>query len=85
MTRAREGSRCPLCGGERAPGKTTYTVDLGSGVIVVREVPAMVCTQCGEEWIDGATASRLEGIVEEARRGRRQVEVLSLSESETGR
>ena len=28
--------RCPLCGGRKQPGKTTYSVDLGSGVILVR-------------------------------------------------
>ena len=44
--------RCPLCGGHKQPGKTTYSVDLGSGVILVRNVPATVCVQCGEAWIE---------------------------------
>ncbi|MDR4509847.1 MAG: YgiT-type zinc finger protein [Candidatus Brocadiaceae bacterium] len=34
---------CPLCGGKKQAGKTTFTVDLGFGVVVVREVPATVC------------------------------------------
>ncbi len=29
---------CPLCGGRKQPGKTTYSVDLGSGVVLVRNV-----------------------------------------------
>ena len=33
---------CPLCGGEKQPGKTTFTVDLGTGVVVIRDIPAMV-------------------------------------------
>jgi len=41
--------KCPLCGGGKKQGDTTYTVDLGFGVVVVRGVPAKVCTQCGEE------------------------------------
>ena len=47
---------CPLCGGRKQPGKTTYSVDLGSGVILVRNVPATICVQCGEAWIDHHTA-----------------------------
>lgn len=69
---------CPVCGGNRAPGKTTYSVDLGFGVVVVRDVPAVLCQQCGEEWIDDAVAEKLENIVEDARERRQQVAVLAL-------
>ena len=69
---------CPLCGGRKEPGKTTYSVDLGSGVVMVRNVKAQVCAQCGEEWIDNQTAQKLEQIVNEARKKRHQVEVLAL-------
>ncbi len=71
-------SLCPLCGGTKKPGKTTYTVDLGSGVVVVRNVPATVCTQCGEEWIDPLTAQKLEQITQEARHKGLQVEIIAL-------
>ena len=69
---------CPVCGGKKTAGKTTYSVDLGFGIVVVRNVPATVCSQCGEEWIGAETASELERLVEEARQSRRQVEVVSL-------
>ena len=58
---------CPLCGGKKTSGTTTYSADLGSGVVVVRQVRATVCAQCGEEWIDDATARQLEEIVNDAR------------------
>jgi YgiT-type zinc finger domain-containing protein len=70
---------CPLCGGHKTSGETTFSADLGSGVVVVRHVQATVCSQCGEEWIDDATARRLEEIVAEARRKQLQVEVASLA------
>ena len=69
---------CPICGGKKTAGRTTYSVDLGFGVVVVRNVPATVCDQCGEEWIGAEIASELERLVEEARQSRRQVEVVSL-------
>lgn len=71
-------SLCPLCGGSKKPGTTTYSVDLGFGVVVVRNVSATICDQCGEEWIDAETARKLEHITEEARKSRRQVEVIAL-------
>lgn len=68
-------SPCPLCGGSRAPGNTTFTADLGFGVVVVRHVPAQVCECCGEEWLDDRVAAELEQVVADARRHNRQVEV----------
>jgi YgiT-type zinc finger domain-containing protein len=78
-----QDSTCPICGGAKTPGVTTYTVDLGSGVIVVRDVPAMVCEQCGEEWIGAETARTLEGLVEAARKSKRQVEVVTFEAAVT--
>lgn len=70
---------CPLCGGDKAAGKTTFTVDLGFGVVVVREVPAMVCSQCGADWIDDAISEKLEKIVDDAREKHNLVEVTTLA------
>ncbi len=67
--------RCPLCGGEKHPGTTTFAADLGFGVVVVRDVPALVCAQCGDAWIGDPVAAKLEGVVDEARRKRAVVEV----------
>ncbi len=67
--------RCPLCGGDKELGTTTHAVDFGAGVVVVRDVPAYVCTQCGDAWIEDATAERLEQIVDAARTRHEPVEV----------
>jgi YgiT-type zinc finger domain-containing protein len=71
--------KCPLCGGIKKAGKTTFTVDLGFGVIVVRDVPATVCSQCGADWIADSVASKLEDIVSSARQKHPIVEITSLS------
>lgn len=67
--------QCPLCGGEKHPGIATFAVDLKTGVVVVRDVPAFVCTKCGDAWIDDPVAEKLEGIVTDARRKHAVVEV----------
>jgi YgiT-type zinc finger domain-containing protein len=66
---------CPVCAGTKTPGTTTFTVDLGFGVVVVRDVPTLVCDQCGENWIEDTVAERLEQTVNNARKRHRQVEV----------
>jgi YgiT-type zinc finger domain-containing protein len=75
----KSGDLCPLCGGERKPGTTTFTVDLGFGVVVVRNVPATVCSLCGADWIPDDVAGRIEALVDEVRKKRLQVEVMSLT------
>jgi YgiT-type zinc finger domain-containing protein len=69
---------CPLCGGKKQPGTTTFTAELGFGVVVIRNVPATVCAQCGTDWIADDVAERLETLVDDARKKRPQVEVLSM-------
>ena len=69
-------SRCPVChGGHKQPGTTTFTVELGFGVVVVRDVPAQVCDLCGTDWLEDSTAEKLEKIVEQARLKHPVVEV----------
>lgn len=70
---------CFACGGFMKPGKTTVTVDFGEGVVVVRNVPATVCSQCGMEWIDDDIAAKIETIVRDAKNKHSVVEVMSLS------
>lgn len=53
------------------------TVDLEFGIVVVRDVPAKVCSQCGEEWIEPDIAKELEKITDAARQTHSQLEVLS--------
>lgn len=72
---------CPLCKGSIHEGNSTFTVDLGFGVVVVRDVPADVCSQCGEEWLSNATTEKLEKIVEAAREKHVTVEVARWSET----
>lgn len=70
---------CPMCGGGRAEGRITSMTDLGGCVIVVRNVPATVCDQCGEEWLDQATVTELHRLAEDARQRGALVEVLQMA------
>lgn len=71
---------CPLCGGTKEPGSTTFAVDVGSGVVVVRDVPATVCSLCGDELIDDVIAEKLEQIVQDAKNKKMLVEIATLAD-----
>ena len=70
---------CYACAGTLKQGETTVTVDFGSGLVVVRNVPATVCSQCGMEWISDEIAERIENIVKDAKDKHSEVEVMSLA------
>jgi YgiT-type zinc finger domain-containing protein len=70
--------RCIVCKhGETEPGVTTLSVDRGGHVIVIRSVPADVCTTCGEEYLSAEVMKALEAEVEQAERAGIEVAVRS--------
>jgi YgiT-type zinc finger domain-containing protein len=66
---------CPLCGGLKKQGTTTFTVDMKETLVVIRNVPATLCSLCGNDWLSDEVAANVESIVEEAKNIHRQVEV----------
>lgn len=59
---------CPICGQRAlAPGTTTLASDVAGTVVVVRDVPAQVCANCGEAFISDEAVGELEVQVAEAR------------------
>ena len=79
-----DNARCPLCRGGIAAGSTTFTVDLGKGVIIVRDVRAQICSQCGEEWFTSEVSHRLDELAEDMRTKGTEVEILSYKTASAG-
>lgn len=68
--------KCVICKvGETRPGKTTVTLERDGTTLVVKGVPASICTNCGEEYVDEETTAQLLQSAEEAVRARVQVDV----------
>ena len=58
---------CPICRhGETQPGTTTVTLERGALTFVAKNVPAMVCANCGEEYLDSSTGEQVLRMAEEA-------------------
>jgi len=52
--------KCTICKhGETKEGTTTITLERGSATIVFKDVPAKICDNCGEKYVDGQTTKAL--------------------------
>ena len=52
--------KCGICKADMEEMNVTYTEDIEHGVVVVRHVPAHVCTECGNTWYSVTVAKELE-------------------------
>ncbi|MFH1075563.1 MAG: type II toxin-antitoxin system MqsA family antitoxin [Pseudomonadota bacterium] len=67
---------CIMCKGELTKGKVNFPVDRPPNFLLIKDVPAMVCEQCGEYFIDDGTAERIEEIVQRVKSSAVEIEVL---------
>jgi len=59
--------KCVICkSGEVAAGRTTVVLERGVCAVVFREVPAEVCSNCGESYVSDETAAALLSRAEQA-------------------
>ena len=58
-------------------GTMTFTADLQTGLLVVRDVPATVCDQCGSQWLDNDAAKKIDQYANEMQIKGAQVEIVS--------
>jgi YgiT-type zinc finger domain-containing protein len=55
---------CFMCKGTVESKFSTFMADLGSCIVIVKNVPSQVCTQCGESSYSDEVAHSLEKIVQ---------------------
>jgi len=71
---------CFKCKGNLELKKVNYIVDLGNTIIIVKEVPAKLCMQCGEQYYDDETAENIEKIVNQLKKLSIEVTVVKYEE-----
>lgn len=58
---------CPVCKhGRMLSGRVTVTLERDSVTIVFKNVPASICENCGEEFLEDQVTSRLMAIADDA-------------------
>ena len=71
-----EVTNCVICHhGTLQPGTATVTLTKDPLTLVVKDVPALVCGTCGEEYVDEVTTAQLLKTAHEAAKAGVQVDV----------
>ena len=68
---------CFMCKGALEEKKTTFMVDLEDHIIIIKDVPSYVCSQCGDTSYSDEVARVLEEIVESLRHAPTEMSVVS--------
>ena len=70
--------QCSLCrNGNTSPGTVTVTLEREAAIIIIKSVPAEVCENCEEYYLDEETSHRVMEMAEKAVKNNAEVEILS--------
>ena len=71
---------CALCrNGEIRPGRATVTLQRGRTTVILKEVPADVCPNCGEYYLSEDTTARVLDRAEAAARSGAEIEIAAFA------
>lgn len=56
--------RCPLCGGAMTDSITTLPFLIEDRVVVIKNVPAEICSDCGEAYVKSSVVGRVEALLD---------------------
>ena len=71
---------CFMCKGHSEDKETTFMVDLGNCIIIVKDVPSQVCTQCGEVSYSNTVTKQIESIINVLRSSITEIAVVKYSD-----
>jgi len=55
--------KCAQCGGKLTHQRTSYTIARSGYHLTVNDIPAWVCTQCGQPLFDDEQSATLERLI----------------------
>jgi YgiT-type zinc finger domain-containing protein len=64
MTTKANNQLCAVCGGELQATTITHEEKRDSHIYLFQNVPAKVCTACGEIWIDEEVLQEIDKLIE---------------------
>lgn len=69
---------CPTCKtGNLKPGRTFYTQMINNTMVVIKNVPALICDNCGEEVLQGTDAKKIEGHLKAIKNYNAELEIIN--------
>ncbi|MDD4094054.1 MAG: YgiT-type zinc finger protein [Methanothrix sp.] len=71
---------CSFCKGKLREGKKEFVVKVKNEVVVIRDVPALVCDCCDEAYITPEISEKIDEVMEEFYAGRLLAKPLAAGE-----
>ena len=72
--------KCFMCKGRLEDKITTFMVEVGKNVIIIKNVPTQVCKQCGEHSYSDDVARKIETIVKMLKNSISEISVVSYTD-----
>ena len=72
---------CFKCNGEVISKNVNYMVDLENTIVIIKGVPAKVCTNCGEQYFSDEISENIEKIVKQLKDLSAEVTVINYKDS----
>jgi YgiT-type zinc finger domain-containing protein len=71
---------CVLCKSNLTKGNVNHIVDFNGHIVIIKSVPANICEQCGEYFIENDVALKLEKIIDEAKKNKAEIFIIKYSD-----
>lgn len=71
---------CSICKGNSEDKNTTFMVDLGNCIVIIKNVPSQVCDQCGEISYSHEVSKQIERIVDTMRTAITEIAVVNYTD-----
>ena len=68
--------KCMKCGQAAYKSVTSEAIELGFGLLVIRNIPCYKCEECDEIFYTGDVVQKVESIIDEAKRLMQKIRVI---------
>lgn len=69
--------KCFYCKGNMEESTNTYMADLQKCIVIIKNVPCMKCTQCGEVTYNGNVVEQIEKIIDKLQNALTEVAIVN--------
>ena len=71
---------CFMCKGKLEEKNTTFMAELDNCIIIIKNVPSLVCEQCGEVSYSNEVSKQLEKLVNAVKNSITEITIINYSE-----
>ena len=72
-----QAHKCSICkSGHNATGTTTVTLQRGETIVIINQIPAEICADCGEYYLSEDTTASVMALAERSIQHGAEVEIL---------